>query len=251
MPRLAIATCLLAAIAIHGCATPEVKTPVRVKYTFENMRRFVDEKGEPISARDEWALVEELIEDLRRHYHIRSNRFGSDFAANRAVSEAPPPSLQVATYTVDIVLSDLDQIPIVNERVNLLRGRRFGPSREASQVDPYAATIAYRSGFLRADLRVVLSGDAEPGTVVYLYDSVLEEPRKVVAQGGRWESAVNIAEGQRNVYGYFIDARARLPVYFRVNIGTRVFQEIDRPTMDADFPRDYRGRRFKHAADGS
>jgi hypothetical protein len=251
MPRLVLATCLLAVLAIQGCATPEIRTPVRVQFKFENMRRFVDEKGEPISARDEWALVEDLIEDLQKHYHVQANRFGSAFAASRDVSQAPPPSLQVATYTVDIVLSDLDQIPIINERVNLLRGRRFGPSREASQVDPYAATIAYRSGFLRADLRVVLSGDAEPGTVVYLYDAVLDEPRKVVAQAGRWESAVNISQGQRNVYGYFMDAQARLPVYFRVNIGTRVFQEIDLPTIEADFPKDYRGRRFKHAADGS
>jgi hypothetical protein len=251
MPRLAIATILLALAALPACTTLPTQTPVRVKLTFENMRRFVDEKGEPISSRDEWALVEDLIEDLKTHYHVRSNRFGSDFAATREVSQAPPPSLQVATYTVDLVLSDLDQIPAINERVNALRGRRFGPSREASQVDPYAATIAYRSGFLRADLRVVLSGDADPGTLVYLYDAVLDEPRRVVAaEGGRWESAVNIADGQRNVYGYFMDARARLPVYFRVNIGTRVFQEIDRATIDADFPRDYRGRPFRPAPDG-
>ncbi len=246
-----IAACAMLML-VMGCATPPSPRDgsVRASYTFENMRRFVDAEGDPISQRDEWALVEDLIEDLRLHYHQKSNRFGDTFETSRTVDESSPSDLKTATYRVRLVVKDLEEIHKINERVNALRGRRFGPASEGVQVDPYAAQVSYRSGFLRADLRVVLGGEAEPGTVVYLYDSVLKDPRRVVAtQTGRWESAVNISEGQSNVYGYFLDPRTRQPVYFRVNIGTRLFIEISRMTVDAEFSRDYPGRRFRLATE--
>jgi len=243
-----LATLLLLCL-LGACAAPPARDgSVRVTYTFENMRRFVDPSGEPISRRDEWALVEDLIESLRKHFHVQSNRFGATFETSREVDAEATGDLRTATYRVSLVVRDLEQLHKINQRVDALRGRQFGPAQESAQVDPYAAAINYRSGFFRADLRVVLAGQAEPGTVVYLYDGVLDEPRRIVAgQAGRWESAVNVSEGQRNIYGYFMDARARMPVYFRVNIATRIFEEIDRETMEAEFPRDYPGRRFRHA----
>ena len=252
MRHLALLIMLLAAQAtLVACKAPPppVRRSVHLTLTFENMRRYVEADGEPMSLRDEWGLVEELIEDLRLHYHEKDNRFGITFEATRLVDDAGPDSLQTATYTVSLVVTDLDEVERIDRRIDALRGRRFGPARETAQVDPFEATVAYRSGFLRADLRVVLSGEAEPGTIVYLYDAFLDEPLRVVAsQAGRWESAVNIANGQRNVYGYFLDPRARRPVYFRVNIATRVFQEVDRATVDAEFPSDYAGRRFRLGA---
>lgn len=245
MRPLAAIMLFATALALAACQTPAPRTPVRLSYTFENMRRFVDPQGNPISHRDEWALVEDLIHDLRAYYHVRDNRYAAAFNSTRTVDEASPAEVQIATYKVDLVVSDLDRIDDINQRINALRGRRFGPSREAAQVDPYEAAVAYRSGFLRADLRVILSGDAEPGTVVYLYDRVLEDPLRVLAgPQGRWESAVNVGEGQRFVYAYFVDPRAKRPVFFRVHIGTREFQELARSTVEADFPSDYGGRRF-------
>lgn len=245
------AACLLILLVIGACAKQRPRDgSVRVTYTFENMRRFVDQDGQPVSRRDEWALVEDLIEDLRLHYHRKSNRFGGTFEMSRSIDESSPTDLQTATYRVSFVIDDLEQIHKINQRVDALRGRRFGPASEAAQVDPFAATVNYRSGFLRADLRVVLGGDAEPGTVVYLYDGILKDPRRVVAsQVGRWESAVNISEGQSHIYGFFLDPRARQPVYFRVRISTRVFEEVTRSTVEAEFSRDYPGRRFRLATE--
>ena len=243
------AACVLILLVVGACAKQRPRDgSVRVTYTFENMRRFVDADGEPISQRDEWALVEDLIEDLRLHYHRKSNRFGGTFEMSRTIDESKPqrpPDRDLPGVVRDRRPGGDSQDQRARQ---FLRGRRFGPASEAAQVDPFAATVNYRSGFLRADLRVVLGGQAEPGTVVYLYDGVMREPRRVIAsQAGRWESAVNISEGQSHIYGYFLDPRARQPVYFRVRIATRVFEEITRSTVDAEFSRDYPGRRFRLA----
>ena len=66
MRRLTVISLALLAFWPLGCSTPPSRTPVRVTYTFENMRRFVDAGGAPISYRDEWALVEELKDALGR-----------------------------------------------------------------------------------------------------------------------------------------------------------------------------------------
>lgn len=214
-------------LAGWGCGTTAPSPrQVRVMLNFDNVRSFTQGRARGAS---EW----DLVDPIARRYHVRSNIYGSEYKATHTPRPGGPPGVELADYTVDLVVQDFSELAKMDREIRDLDGRPVGPLGERMQLASVHAGLAYRGGFVQAALEITVRGQVDPGSVVFIFDETQTLRQAEVAANGAWSLRVGVAEGRRYIYGYASNAAAPgVRRCFRVDIFSRRQQELAADQFD-------------------